>query len=119
MLIGVAIAFFCTPLINEQNSQEGAIKLNGALIPTTVKSPDVVTVFQTENSIEFEFLSDTGNFTVTITDAKNQTVYQTTVDTETTTSLTVFTINWTEGYYVISFTDKDDGYLEGNVYING
>jgi len=72
-----------------------------------------IEVFQNEDELELYFLSSLALITITVTDEKNGTVYQKTVNATAGSSLTVDMKGWASGEYTLLITDGQGGYLEG------
>lgn len=85
--------------------------------PSRVPAAPVVEVTQTDNHISIFFLNDVGNVTITITSETGETVYLHTAPTGYGVSEVIDTCDFSEGCYLITFTNATGLFLYGEFQI--
>jgi len=108
LLIGI------TGIANDTIYLKGKLKAGGPKSTTTTQ----VEAYLFDGEIAVHFLDCLNKLTVTIVDENNQTVYSQTVNSCTTSNITINTQNWNSGNYFITISDSYGGSMGGDFFIN-
>jgi len=102
------------------NAQSGDIPLRGELPGSgNMKTPQDIPVaaYQYANSVEITFSENLGDLEITVVDASGITVFQTTVNAASGSSVIISTTGWSKGAYTLIIADDAGGCLKGSFNI--
>ena len=118
----IIISFLLIGITGIANPPPTSVKLKGTLVTggggpkSTLTQP--VEAYLFDGEIAVHFLDCLNKLTVTIVDENNQTVYSQTVNSCTTSNITINTQNWNSGNYFITISDSYGGSMGGEFFIN-
>ena len=94
------------------------VPLDGTLVGSGTKSQSqTVEVIQSESELLVNFLDCIGNLVVEVVYENGMTVFNQTVNTCVTNTISINIAGWDAGNYIISISDMGSGWLEGGFVI--
>jgi len=109
------LGFFCTEKANNKDPNP-SIALKGKLeVPGPIRNPQTppVEAFQNATDVLLVFNGNLGSLNIEVLEEVGDTVFKTTVNATTGSTLTINTGSWESGTYTLLITDGLGGYLEG------